>query len=108
MRHGVVGRAAVDDENSYRSFRCERTEATVAAIFAPLLKVGVMTDISGGFMTIRGRGGDSIWGEAGGSRTTGSEADASPMILSGDVAESIWVRGNPVITHLSVNRPLFL
>src|SRR5438034_11169830 len=36
--------------NSYRPFRCERTEATVAAIFAPLLKVGVMTDISGGFM----------------------------------------------------------
>src|SRR6266480_7320011 len=37
--------------NSYSSFPCERTEATVAAIFAPLLKVGVMTDISGGFMT---------------------------------------------------------
>ena len=32
-------------------FRCERTEAIVAAIFAPPLKVGVMTDISGGFIT---------------------------------------------------------
>jgi hypothetical protein len=50
MRQGAVGRAA-DDKNSYRPLRCERTEATVAAIFAPLLKVGVMTDISRGFMT---------------------------------------------------------
>ena len=53
-------------KNSYRPFRCERTEATVAAIFAPLLKVGVMTDISGGFMTNRGREGGSIRGEADG------------------------------------------
>jgi hypothetical protein len=37
--------------NPYSPFHCETTEATVAAIFAPLLKVGVMTDISGGSMT---------------------------------------------------------
>src|SRR5438552_6203660 len=43
--------------NSYSSFFCERTEATVAAIFAPLLNVGVMSDISGGFITNQGRGG---------------------------------------------------
>src|SRR6266446_1891243 len=39
--------------NSYSPFSCERTEATVAAIFAPQLKVGVITDISGWFMTNR-------------------------------------------------------
>src|SRR5436190_20640032 len=36
---------------SYRPLRCERTEATVVAIFSPLLNVGVITEISGGFMT---------------------------------------------------------
>ena len=51
MRQGAVGRAAVDDNKFVQPFPCERTEATVPAIFAPLLKVGVMTDISGGFMT---------------------------------------------------------
>jgi hypothetical protein len=65
MRQGAVGRAAVDDNRFVQAFRCERTEARVAAIFAPLLKVGVMTDISGGFMTNLGRGDGSIWGEAG-------------------------------------------
>jgi hypothetical protein len=30
------------------------------------------------------------------------------MISSRAVAESLWVRGNPEITHLSVNQPLFL
>jgi hypothetical protein len=30
------------------------------------------------------------------------------MISSEDLAESLWRWGNPVITHLSVNQPLFL
>ena len=51
--------------NSYTSFFCERTEATAAAIFAPLLKVGVMTDISGEFITNRAHGVDGICGEGG-------------------------------------------
>src|SRR5438132_5971944 len=73
--------------NSYSPFRCERTEATVAAIFAPLLKVGVITDISGGFMTNAEHGGDSIWGEATGRRTAGLKTEANPVISSANVAK---------------------
>jgi hypothetical protein len=63
-----------------------------------------MTDISGGFMTNRGRRNGSIWGHADGRRITRSEIDASTVISSDDVAESLWVRGDPVITHLSVDQ----
>src|SRR6266487_5874443 len=59
--------------NSYNPSSCERTEAIVAAIFVPLLKVGVMTDISGGFMTNQGRGGGS----------TGAQMTATFIVLLG-------------------------